>query len=172
MGIIYVSFHQGQHLYHNANNLPLWTWWQPYWCLLHQEVEPIRYIKQHQDTLPLWHQGKRVDQDILPLRDALHMLNFLIMIPLSFYQNIWRMWNEVHDSIPQLCEYDLPITNDSYIHHSTNQVGIYQMFIHDWKNWNYYIILPMHSGDTNSIIVLYMTFTSNEIHGINNLWLR
>ena len=26
--IICVIFHQGQHLSHNTNNLPLWTWWQ------------------------------------------------------------------------------------------------------------------------------------------------
>ena len=57
--ITYVSFHKGQHLYHNANNLPLWTWWEPYWCLSHQVVEPNSYIKQHQDTPPLWHQGQR-----------------------------------------------------------------------------------------------------------------
>ena len=40
--------HQGQHLSHNANNLPLWTWWQ-----------------QYQIILPLWHQGQRVNQDVL-----------------------------------------------------------------------------------------------------------
>ena len=66
-----MGFHQGQHMYHNANNFPLWTWWQPYWCWSIQAVEPVRYIKQHQETLPLWHQGKRVDQYILPLRGAL-----------------------------------------------------------------------------------------------------
>ena len=24
----WVGFHQVQHMYHNANNIPLWTWWQ------------------------------------------------------------------------------------------------------------------------------------------------
>jgi len=38
----WVGCHQVQHMYHNANNLPLWTWWQQ---------QPI--------TLPLWHQGQR-----------------------------------------------------------------------------------------------------------------
>jgi len=54
---------------------------------------------------------------------------------------------------------DLPITKDSYIHPSPNQVGIYQnSLIHPTK-WGYtkslymikqehYIIHPRHSGET------------------------
>ena len=49
VSFLWVSCQQGQRLNHNANNLPLWTWWQP----------------PHQVTLPLWHQGQRADQDIL-----------------------------------------------------------------------------------------------------------
>ena len=26
--LLWVGFHQVQHMHHNANNLPLWTWWQ------------------------------------------------------------------------------------------------------------------------------------------------
>ena len=61
------------YLYHNANNLPLWTWWK----------------QPRQVTLPLWHQGKRADQDILSLdiHSVVHtpleyMLKSLIELPL------------------------------------------------------------------------------------------
>ena len=53
-------------LHHIANNLPLWTWWQPRWCLItttnvyikHNDILPLF---KHHVTLPLWHQGKRAD---------------------------------------------------------------------------------------------------------------
>ena len=72
---LWVGCNQGQQMYHNANNLHLWTWWQPCCCWLLQVVKPVRYIKKHQDTLPLWHQGQSEDQYILPFStcwDALH----------------------------------------------------------------------------------------------------
>ena len=31
--IYQAGFHQGQHISHNANNLPLRTWWKLFWCL-------------------------------------------------------------------------------------------------------------------------------------------
>ena len=68
-----MGFHQGQHMYNNANN-PLWTWWQPYWCWSLEFVDPIRYIKKHQDTLPIWHQGQREDQDILQISTCWDLL--------------------------------------------------------------------------------------------------
>jgi len=66
--LLWEGCHQVQHMHHNANNLPLWTWWQ-----------------QHQITLPLWHQGQRVDQDIL----FLCWIIPLSILPLSTCWNLW-----------------------------------------------------------------------------------
>ena len=60
--------HQGQHLSHNANNLPLWTWWQ-----------------QYQIILPLWHQGQRVNQDVL-------FLCRIIPLSILLLSTCWSLW--------------------------------------------------------------------------------
>ena len=106
--------------------------------------------------------------------------------PWAHAESVKYFPKEYHDSITQLCEFDLPITNDSYIHQSPNQVGIYQ-FIHDWKITIITSSFPCIVGvqitsyeqkglikrlwqtETNYYIIgLYMTFTSNDIHHIYN----
>ena len=65
-------------LHHIANNLPLWTWWQPQWCLvttidrsIKNTMTPCHFLHfwhhsfssfKHHVILPLWHQGQRADQ--------------------------------------------------------------------------------------------------------------
>ena len=155
-------------MYHNANNNPLCTWWQPYWCWSLQAIQHVRYIKQHQHTLPLWHQGQRADQDIIPLRDALCCLCspwahaesteiFFKRIAWLYNSNMW-VWPSYHQLL---------------IHTLITQPSGDIPNVHTWlKNCNYYFLLAIHNGVTNSIIGLYMTFTSNNIHGIKDQGLR
>ena len=60
---------------------------------------------------------------------------------------VWPSYHQwlIHTSISQSSGYIKNLT------HPLNQVGIYQLFIHD-RNNKYYIIHPMKSGDTNYII--------------------
>ena len=139
-GLLWEGCHQVQHMHHNANNLPLWTWWQ-----------------QYQITLPLWHQGQRADQDNLflccpyspwipveisewapplymPWCTNLSMLFLrtcwnlcsaeicLFMLPLTVSKVCKKMFYKKNMTLYIIN--DLPITKDSYIHPSPNQVGI------------------------------------------------
>jgi len=138
-------------MHHNANNLPLWSWWQ-----------------QYQITLALWHQGKRADQDILFLcypyspwvpteisewAPPLYMprctnmsmlplstcwvstlLKCVVHAPLDCRQDLQKdVLQEEHDSILN----DLPITKDSYINTSLNQVRIYKYWLIHPSKWAY-----------------------------------
>ncbi len=143
---LWASFHQGKHLYHNANNLPLWTWWQP----------------PHQITLPLWHQGKREDQEVLShcclyspwvlseISDwapPLYMprCTNMLMLPLSTCK-VCKSITWIYTSISQ------PSGNRPFLDSSTQPSGHILNFYTWLNNKNNYIIHPMHSGVTKYII--------------------
>jgi len=155
---LWMSCHQGQHLYHNANNLPLWTWWKPLWCWLLQVVETIRDIKQHQkhqNTLPLWHQGQRVDQIILPIwytsccpwSPLVHAKSTNICFKrITWLYNsnkwVWPPYDQwlIHTSITQ------PNGDTPHLTHPPSQIRIYQLFIHEISTTNITSSIPCKVG--------------------------
>ena len=82
----------------------------------------------------------------------------LSMLPMStcwiFRKSFkWRTW--IYNST----EYDTPITKDSYLHQSPNQVGIHIWLNHP-ANWDYnFYTTTQPSG------IAYLTWPQNSIHG-------
>jgi len=148
--------HQGQHLCHssnlchNANNLPLWTWWQ------HQDPRSFSpFVIKGKGLCSPW-----VFAEIFCADHA----------PPDCRQDLQKRcsWRRIQD---------LPITIrlSTYIHHPTKwgssiqPSGIHQKFTYD--NQKILHLHPRHSGETN--IGRYMTLTpyKKEIYDIEtNYW--
>ena len=147
-----VSCHQGQHLCHtcaiapnlchNANNLPLWTWWQP---------------QSHSPPLSSREKGYAPPEYMLK-----SLLCCVFHAPLTVgkvYKKMFYKKNHdfIHHTWPSHHQRPIHTTSSQpsgdipILTHPPNQVGIHQIpIVYTWLK--YYIIFPMHSGGINYII--------------------
>ena len=131
-------------LYHNANNLPLWTWWQS---------------KIFKVILPLCHQEQRV---VLPMRACWNICPAeLTMLPLIVGKICKKMCFKKNQDL-YIIE-DLPITKrlNTYIQHPTKWGSSTQPSgdtskVYIWQPITLHFY-PRHSGETR--IGHYMTLT-------------
>ena len=139
--------------HHIANNLPLWTWWQPWWCLItttdkynnHNHYSNTMILSPFETkgkgqiktkTMFFFSCRKKISVDL--------MCTEVTMLPLSscwIFKHIF--FNEVHDSMT------FPITKDSYLHQWSNQVDLHMWLKYPTK-WVYtFDSTTQPSGFTN-----------------------
>lgn len=185
------SCHQGQHINHNANNSPLWTWWKPLWSLdtfcKHtckcQDFTPNTSIQTPSLLSPFDVKGKALNQDkwsasliVLIVEGMIYWIYILTMLPLSICWTCKDIQKSarIYDSTKYDFSYHkwLVITLDTQhirftywtqiLHQCTNI-----MWLHTWHD-----LIPIAHSWMNFTMSynmdLFMNFTWRDIYDTQN----